>query len=221
MARSLTGASKRCPVWDGVASLRAMSVPVERVVAVVLAAGESRRYGSLKLLAPLEGRPLLQHSLDAANDSTLSEVILVVGHAADEVIATVRLGRAHIVVNEAYASGQLSSLRAGLRAAAGADAVVVILGDQPRVTPALFDAVIERQRSTRSAAVVCSWRGQRSPPTLLHRDLWPALEALKGDVGAREVLMGRDDVAVLRVVRALGSLVDVDHPADLARVERP
>lgn len=195
-----------------------MSAPVERVAAVVLAAGESRRFGGPKLIVPFEGKPLLQHALDAANGSSVAEVIVIVGHAAHEVLAAIDLGRARGIVNEAYASGQASSLQAGLRAAANADAVVVVLGDQPRVTPALIDAVVERQRSARAAAVVCTWRGRRSPPTLLHRDLWPALKALSGDVGARDLLASRDDVAVVDVAGALGTLEDVDRPDDLAQM---
>lgn len=195
-----------------------MAAPAERVAAVILAAGESRRYGGPKLLAPLGGRLLLQHVLDAANRSTLGDVVLVVGHSADEVLAAVRLDRARAVRNESYAEGQSTSLRAGLRAVGEADAAVVLLGDQPRVTAALLDALVERQRTSGAAAVVSSWRGRRSPPTLLHRDLWPALAALSGDAGAREVLAGRDDVEVLEVDERLGSLEDVDRPEDLARL---
>lgn len=192
--------------------------PVGRVAAVILAAGGSSRYGGQKLLASLEGRPLLQHVLDAANASTCDEVILVLGHGADEILATVRLGRARVVVNADWASGQASSLRAGLRAAVEADAMVVLLGDQPRVTAPMLAALVERQRTTESVGVVSSWNGQRSPPTLLHRELWPEIEALIGDVGAREVLARRDDVAVLNISGSLGSLEDVDRPEDLRRL---
>lgn len=198
-----------------------MTAPARRVAVVILAAGESRRYGGLKLLAPLAGRPLLQHVLDAANASTLDDVVLVVGHAADEILAAVQLGRARAVLNAAYASGQASSLRAGIAAAADADAAVILLGDQPRVRPELLDALVERQRTSGAAAVMSSWEGRRSPPTLLHRDLWPALEALRGDVGAREVLAGRDDVAVVEVDDHLGHLDDIDRPEDLVRLTDP
>ncbi len=193
--------------------------PVTRAAAVILAAGEARRFGAPKLLAPLEGRPLLQHVLDAANASSCADVILVLGHGADDLLANVRLGRAFAVLNCEYASGQSTSLRAGLRDARASDAAIVLLGDQPRVTPALVDALLERQRETGAAAVMCSWNERRSPPTLLHRDLWPALDALVGDVGAREVLRGRDDVAVLEVTPDLGSLEDVDRPGDLSALE--
>lgn len=188
---------------------------VSRVAAVILAAGESRRYGAPKLLATLDGRPLLQHVIDAANASSCDDVIVVFGHEADRILAGVHLGRALAVMNCEYAQGQSTSLRLGLRDARASDAIVVLLGDQPRITTTLVDALIERQRETRASAVMCASNGHRSPPTLLHRDLWPALEALSGDLGAREVLRGRDDVATLEVTADLGSLEDVDRPADL------
>lgn len=195
-----------------------MSAAADRVAAIILAAGEAKRFGGPKLLAPLDGRPLLQHVLDAADGSGLDPVVLVLGHSADEVLAAVRPGRATAVRNGEYATGQASSLRAGIRAAPAADAAVILLGDQPRITSALLGALVERQRATGAAAVISSWRGRRSPPTLLHRDLFAAVEALSGDVGAREVLAGRDDVVTLDIEAPLGSLEDVDRPEDLARL---
>lgn len=191
-----------------------------RVAAVILAAGASRRYGEDKLLVELDGKPLLQHAVDAANASKADEVIIVVGHDADAVLASIRLGRARAVTNPDHAEGQSTSLRLGIREASGADAVVILLGDQPRVTARLIDALVAQTRETGSAAVVSSWDGRRSPPTLLRREVWPALDAITGDVGAREIIAGRDDVAVLDVSDDLGSLADVDRPSDLARIAK-
>ena len=185
---------------------------MRRTAAVILAAGASTRFGSQKLLARLDGRPLLQHVLDAANASTCDDVVLVLGHDADALRSAVRLGRARAVTNAAYAEGQSTSLRAGVRAAGPADAVVVVLGDQPRVTPALIDRVLERQRATGAVAVMCVSGARRSPPTLLHRVLFAELERLQGDVGARELLRERQDVVLLEVD---GGLDDVDRPDDL------
>lgn len=168
---------------------------------------------------------MVQRSIDAANASTCEPVLVVVGHEADALLASVSLGRARPVRNAAYATGLASSLRAGVDAAGDADAVIVMLADQPGVTSALLDALIERQRSTRAAAVICSSNGRRSPPTLLTAALWPAVRRLEGDVGAREVLAGRADIGVLEVDPSLGRLDDVDTPQDHARVahglERP
>lgn len=191
-----------------------------RVAAVILAAGASRRYGEDKLLVELEGKPLLQHAVDAANASRADEIIVVVGHDADAVLASIRLGRARAVRNPDHGAGQSTSLRLGIRAASASDAVVILLGDQPRVTARLIDALIARARLTAATAVVSSLDGRRSPPTLLRRELWPALEGISGDVGAREILAGRDDVDVLDVTAELGGLEDVDRPSDLARIAK-
>ncbi len=191
-----------------------------RVAAVILAAGASRRYGEDKLLVRLDGKPLLQHAIDAAEASTADEVIVVLGHDAAALRASVLLRRARVVTNPDHASGQSTSLRLGIRAASGADGLVILLGDQPRVTARLIDALIARARLTAATAVVSSWDGRRSPPTLLRRELWPALERIVGDVGAREILAGRDDVDVLDVTADLGSLEDVDRPSDLARIAK-
>jgi molybdenum cofactor cytidylyltransferase len=123
------------------------------------------------------------------------------------------------VRNPDYASGQASSLRTGVGAlGAEADAAVVLLGDQPGVTAALLEALVARQRETGAVAVLCVQDGRRSPPTFLHGDLWPEIAALRGDVGAREVLARRSDVATLNVERAFAKLDDIDTRDDLARL---
>jgi len=197
-----------------------VSAPAKRVAAVVLAAGQGLRFGGQKLLAPLRDRPLLQHALDAANGSSLSPIVVVLGADADAIEAGVRAGRARLVRNEEHATGQASSLRVGLRALEASDAAVVVLGDQPNVTAALLDALVEAQRSTGAPAVVCMQDGRRSPPTLLHRDLWNEVDELRGDTGAREVLARRTDVAVYAVADEVARLDDIDTREDRDRLSR-
>jgi molybdenum cofactor cytidylyltransferase len=197
-----------------------MSAPAKRVAAVVLAAGQGLRFGSQKLLAPLRDRPLLQHALDAANGSSLSPIVVVLGADADAIEKGVSPGRARIVRNLDHATGQASSLRVGLRALEASDAAVVVLGDQPNVTAALLDALVVAQRSTGAAAVVCMQDGRRSPPTLLHRDLWNQVDKLRGDTGARDVLARRADVAVYAVADEVARLDDIDTQEDRERLSR-
>ena len=197
-----------------------MSPPARSAAAIILAAGEARRFGTQKLLAPLGGRPLVQHVIDVANASPLAEVVLVVGADADVLLTRVRPGRARVVRNADYASGQASSLQAGLRAVGDVDAALVLLGDVPGVTAALLEALLAKQRETGAPAVLSRWSGQRMPPVLLHRDIWPAAFALRGDVGMREVLAGRDDLADVEVTGALGSLDDVDTRHDHERLAK-
>ena len=188
---------------------------------IVLAAGSGTRFGGQKLLTPLAGRPLLQHVVDAANASSLGRVVVVLGHEAEAVHAAVSLGRATTVTNRDHASGVASSLRAGV-AALGDDAraAVVILGDVPGITATLIDTLVARQRATGAPAVLSRWSGRPMPPALLARELWPAVSSLRGDAGMREILAGRDDVVFVDVTPQLGSLADVDTPADHARLTR-
>jgi len=197
-----------------------MSASAKRVAAVVLAAGQGLRFGSQKLLAPLRGRPLLQHALDAANASSLSPIVVVLGADADAIETGVSPGRARFVRNEDHATGQASSLRVGLRFLDASDAAVVVLGDQPNVTAALLDALVAAQRSSGAPAVVCAQEGRRSPPTLLHRDLWKEVDALRGDTGARDVLARHPDVAVFEVAAGLARLDDIDTQEDRERLSR-
>ncbi len=197
-----------------------MSSPAGSAAAIILAAGEARRFGTQKLLAPLSGRSLLQHLIDAANASSLADVLLVVGADADALLAALRLGRVRVTRNADYASGQASSLQAGLRALGDVDAALVLLGDVPGVTAALLEALLAKQRATGAPAVLSRWAGKRMPPALLHRDLWPAAHALRGDVGMREVLAGRDDLADVEVTGALGALDDVDTRNDHKRLAK-
>lgn len=192
--------------------------PVRRSTGVILAGGRSDRFGGLKLLAQVAGKPLLQHAIDAATGSGLDDVVVVLGHAADRIAAGVQLGRARPVTNVDHAAGQSTSLKAGLRAAAetGADGVVVLLGDQPRITSRLIDALLERAQRTGASVVISSWKGRRSAPTYLGRATWPEIARLSGDVGARDVIATRPDVETLEVTDELGSLIDIDRPEDLS-----
>ena len=188
---------------------------------LILAAGEARRFGAQKLLAPLEGRPLVQHVIDAANKSSLEDIAMVIGANAAALLAAVELGRTRIVSNPDPARGLASSLQVGLRALdPRLHAALVLLGDVPGVTTALIDELVSLGRESRAAAVVSVWRGRRSPPVVLHKRVWPDAFALEGDIGMREVLGNREDVIELAVTNAMGSLEDIDTVEDHARVSR-
>jgi len=199
-----------------------LSQPVDaeppQIGGVILAAGEARRFGAQKLLAPLDGRPLVQHVIDAANASCLEDIVLVVG--AGDLVTHLDLGRMRVVTNPEPTRGLASSLQLGLRTLdPRLHAVLVLLGDVPGVTTALIDELVARGRETRTSTVVSVWHGRRSPPVVLHKSLWAAAFALEGDIGMREVLKN-EDVVEFVVTDALGSLDDIDTPEDHARVSR-
>jgi molybdenum cofactor cytidylyltransferase len=180
------------------------------ITGVILAAGTSSRLGRPKQLLDLGGRTVLQRVLDAALAASLDEVVVVLGHGAGEIGETLPVShRVRIVVNQDYLEGQSTSLRAGLRAAREeAEAVVVLLGDQPGVRPEAIDDVVHAWGAGAGPVVQASYRGIPSHPTLLGRAVWPEVEALSGDEGAR---------GFIAADRSRRTLVEVggEPPADI------
>jgi molybdenum cofactor cytidylyltransferase len=154
---------------------------------VILAAGTSSRLGRPKQLLDLGGRSVLQRVLDAALAAGVDEVVVVLGHEADRIGATLsRSDRVRIAVNLDYLEGQSTSLREGLLAASNSsEAAVILLGDQPGVRTEAINAVVEAWRGGVGPLVQASYRGRAAHPTLLARSFWPELASLAGDEGAR------------------------------------
>jgi molybdenum cofactor cytidylyltransferase len=190
------------------------------VAALVLAAGQGTRFGpEPKLLARLDGKPIVRHAAEAALASKADPVLVVVGHRAEEVEAALVDLPVAFVRNPHYAEGLSTSLKAGLtQCPACADAAIVVLGDMPLVGPTLIDALIGAWDGS-AAAVVPTFGGRRGNPVLLSRVLAPALAALEGDQGAGPILRRRSDV--LEVPVDDGSvLMDVDTAEALSRIRR-
>jgi molybdenum cofactor cytidylyltransferase len=153
------------------------------VAFIVLAAGAGRRFGGAKQLAPLAGRPLLQHVVDAAPDP----LTVVLGAHADEVRAAVDLDRAQVVVCDDWEEGVAASLRTGVAAVGDVDAAVVLLGDMPFVTPQVIADAVDHLTG-RWDAVRTLYGGEPGHPVVLGRRVLAAVPDLCGDVGARDLL---------------------------------
>jgi CTP:molybdopterin cytidylyltransferase MocA len=181
------------------------------VGALVLAAGEGRRFGGTKQLAELDGRPLLSYALDAV--AGISPRVVVLGHAAEEILAAVDLHGARPVVCPDFADGQAASLQCGI-AALAADAVLVVLGDQPGVTPEAVRAIVSAAGGEEDA-VRATYDGVPSHPVLLRRPLLARAGELRGDVGFRDLLR---DARVREIeVGHLADPADIDTREELAR----
>jgi molybdenum cofactor cytidylyltransferase len=180
---------------------------------LVLAAGASTRFGAPKQLAELDGRPLLEHVLIAMSRAPLDRVAVVLGAHANEVREGVPLHGAEPVVCQEWEQGLGASLRAGVDSLEGCDAVVIALGDQPRLSSEAVARVVA-QRGSDEQAVRATYNGVPGHPVLLERDVLARVPTLRGDAGARELLHG----IPLREVACdgLGSPADVDTPEGLA-----
>ncbi|MDZ7675654.1 MAG: nucleotidyltransferase family protein [Acidimicrobiales bacterium] len=178
--------------------------------AVLLAAGEGSRFDgdTPKLLAPLRGRTVLEHALDAVCGSGLD--VYVVTGAAD--VDDVLPDGVTVVHNESWDDGQAVSVRAGITAASrdGHDAVVVGLGDQPFVTAAAWRAVADAA----APIAVATYEGERGNPVRLAAEVWDLLPAFGDEVG-RAVIRSRPDL--VRPVPCAGDATDIDTLEDLHR----
>ncbi|MDG2427393.1 MAG: nucleotidyltransferase family protein [Acidimicrobiales bacterium] len=179
--------------------------------AVVLAAGGGSRWDGdgHKLLAEVNGRPLVAHALIAASASGLDELIVVTGAVdLESVIPT----SATVLHNERWADGQAGSLRLAVTHATrvGHDSLLVGLADSPGVPAEAWRAVA----ATDEMLAVATFNGQRRPPTLIGRDLWDELP-YTGDEGARSLLSRRSDLVT--EVPCEGDPADVDTMEDLRR----
>jgi molybdenum cofactor cytidylyltransferase len=195
---------------------------MKRVSAVVLAAGRSLRMGEAKQLLELDGKAMLERTLENVRTSRVDEVALVLGASAElirGVIAAALPDGVRIVINENYASGMASSLRAGLAAvSAESDGALIVLADQPLVRPETMDRIVEQYRESGAEIVIPHYRGSRGNPVLLGRAVFAEAMALEGDVGCRAIF-SRHTEGILRVdVDDAGILADIDTRKDLERL---
>lgn len=197
-----------------------------RVVAIVLAAGAATRFGGGKLAAPLDGRPLVAHVIEAARSAGVAVIVLVTGAGADAVreAAEPLLGpRDRVVHNDDWASGLASSVRTGLsaaeRALPGAEAVLLMLGDQPRVPTAAIAALLAAAADP-GRPIVAPRYGSDSGhnPVLLRRAGWSVADALAGDRGLGPLMAEQHELVAWVAVD--GENPDVDTADDLRRLER-
>jgi molybdenum cofactor cytidylyltransferase len=194
----------------------------ERVTGLVLAAGGSRRLGQPKQLLPFRGATLLGHTLATARACGFDQLVCVIGGAADAIRATVDLSGVDVVENHRFGTGCSSSIAVALDAvAADAAALVLLLGDQPGVTPASVEALLDGRGDAPLA--VCRYDDGRGHPFAFARSAFADLAALHGDKGVWKLLDRRaDEVADVRVAGPVPLDVDTweDYRAVLERSDR-
>ena len=189
-----------------------------RIAAVVLAAGQSRRMGARnKLLASIDGVPMVARAVDAALAGVNGGVIVVTGHEHRQVAQALAGRDVQLVHNPRYAEGLSTSLARGLAVLGDdIDAAIICLGDMPRVTPAHIEKLIAAFDAQAGRAVcVPLWAGQRGHPVVWARRFFAEMAEIKGDVGARHLLGEYADLLCEVPVEDDGVLLDVDSPAAL------
>ncbi|CAA9521902.1 MAG: Molybdenum cofactor cytidylyltransferase [uncultured Solirubrobacteraceae bacterium] len=186
------------------------------ITGLVLGAGGSRRLGRPKQLLPYGDRPLLGHTLDVARRCGFDQLVVPLGGAADEVRERVDLSGADIVVNYDYGEGCSSSIAAALATVdRRCEVLVLMLGDQPGVTPATVRDLLAGRGD--AALAVCRYDDGRGHPLAFERRMFSELADLHGDKGVWRLLDERADEVV--EVRIAGNVpLDVDTPDDYQAV---
>ena len=187
-----------------------------RSVAVVPAAGSAERFGGAKLLAPIDGRPLLDHTIDALLDGGVDTVIVVTAPGADALERDVNAfgdPRVWPVENPDPSRGMFSSLQAGLAEANG-DAIVVLPADMPFVRPDTVRTLLEAF-AARPAIVSPRYQGKRGHPVILPADLRDELRAADPALTLHDILKRHPDQRVDLDVADRGVVRDVDTVGDL------
>jgi molybdenum cofactor cytidylyltransferase len=190
-----------------------------RVAGVLLAAGTGSRFGDAnKLLARLEGDPLVRHAARTLAEAGLSPLVAVVGFEADRVAAALDGLPFEVVENSAFRQGKASSIRRGVAALGPAvDAAVFALGDMPRVDPTTVRALVDVYDAGEWTALAAACERRRGNPVLFDHGHFDALRNVSGDRGGRETLLSGERSALVETGDP-GVRRDVDTPEDLDAV---
>ena len=192
--------------------------PSLRFGAVILAAGASSRMGSPKQLLLLEGQPLVVRAATAALDTGAWPVVVVLGAHAEKIRPVLARLPVLIVENSSWPEGMAASIRTGITTltqfSRRLDAALVALCDQPAFTAAVIAQLLAAQHATGRSIVAARYASRHGAPALLLREHFPALVALTGEAGARDLLNGSPDRIAAVDRPALAH--DLDTPADYA-----
>jgi molybdenum cofactor cytidylyltransferase len=202
---------------------------MSRVGAIVLAAGQASRFRAgggtdlTKLVAKLDGKPIVRRAVEAALAARARPVVVVTGYARDSVEAALADLDIRVAFNPRFASGLASSLSAGVsvlpKDVVGA---LVLLGDMPWIEPTLIDTLIDAFLARKGPLAAVPLReGRRGNPVLLGRELFEVALRLTGDEGARRLIgaLSADELVEVEA-SGVGVTFDVDTPSDLAAARR-
>jgi molybdenum cofactor cytidylyltransferase len=190
------------------------------VAAVVLAAGGSIRMGELKQLLPICGRPMVRLVTEAVCAAGLDQVVVVVGAQAEAVQRALSGLPVEFARNEEWAAGMSTSVRTGLGVLRPEiQAALMVLADQPGLTPELLRTITARYRRTGAPIVVPVYRGRRGNPVLFDRVLLPELAAAEGDRGGRTLIIRYEARLECVEIDDPGVILDVDTREDYEQAQ--
>ena len=186
------------------------------VTGIILAAGMSSRMGEFKQLLPFAGKPAILWIVEALAQC-LEQVVVVLGHRADEVAEVLGESRVQCIVNEDYEQGMLSSVQCALRALDEQTDYMICLGDQPRLDPEVATLVLAEGEKGQRGICIPTYAGKRGHPIFIHNKYKKQILQLPLDVGLNSVTRGHpEDTCEIAVCKS-AILDDMDTPDDYLR----
>jgi molybdenum cofactor cytidylyltransferase len=187
---------------------------------IILAAGASTRLGEPKQQLLYKGRTLLQHAVDAAVESMAQLVIVVLGANAEVIKNNITNQGVTIIHNKDWEEGMASSIRTGItelqKLSPDIDDAILMLCDQPFVDVALLNNLMLNKQQTSKPIIACAYNNTVGPPALFDKTYFNALLSLKGQEGAKKLLMKyRDKVFTIPFDKGA---IDIDTAADYAKI---
>jgi molybdenum cofactor cytidylyltransferase len=185
------------------------------ISAILLAAGEAKRMGKMKQLMPFGQSTILEQAIDNLLDSAVGEIIVVVGHRAEEMIKTIAAKPVKIVKNPNYRQGMASSMVVGLSLVdRQAQAVMLTLGDQPFIDSLTINRLIDEFYSHNKGIVIPTYQGRRGHPVIFSIKYKEKLLGVKGDVGGRQIAKDHPDDVLEVAVDSESIIIDIDTRDD-------
>jgi molybdenum cofactor cytidylyltransferase len=196
-----------------------------RTAGIILAAGESTRFGRPKQLLRLKDRYLIEWVLDAALDSELSRIILVLGYAHKKIQQALgkklRHAKLQIEVNPHYQKGQSHSLQVGLSTVINTfPAVMFLLADQPLVDAATINCLLNKFGSEDKDICIPTFHGKRGNPSIFSQKFYKHIMEIKGDIGARQIVKTHPERVLEIEIKNPLFFLDVDTPADFEKINK-
>lgn len=189
------------------------------LVAVILAAGESRRMGTPKALLPYRGKTFIEHLLEITRQPRIAARRIVLGAHLDQIRAKLPGEAASIVVNPDWRQGQLSSIQAAIRTVAADETAGLVLCpvDHPLFSPKLIAQLIDAFDSTGQLIVLPVYHGRRGHPVIFAASLYPELLAASPAIGAREVVWAHATELHEVPTEEEGVVLNINDPETLRR----
>ncbi len=193
-----------------------MNIKISNIAIVILAAGKSARLGSPKQLLSYNNKTLLENAVDAALETECASVFVVLGANAELVRQELKTKPVMVLENIEWEEGMASSIRCGLNYITGTilrpDSVIFMVCDQPFVNGDLLLSLLHKKNETKMPIVASDYGNKLGTPALFHRSIFEKLLELKGDTGARKILI--DNVDKVATVSFPEGITDIDTKED-------